>query len=91
MSQIDYVHYISNIVWTIIEVVVIYLMICVFYYQRFYKILRFRKIIYNNLNILKNKNIMLLKKNNLKKKHILNWKKNMFWKKYNKIKIKNVY
>lgn len=44
MSQVDYIHFFSNIVWTIILLCVFYICICVFYVQNIYKVLRLRKL-----------------------------------------------
>ena len=49
MSQVDYIHFFSNIIWSIILLWVIYIMICVFYVQNFYKILRLRKLVLNEI------------------------------------------
>lgn len=45
MSQVDYIHFFSNIIGSVTLLGVVYIMICVFYVQNIYKILRLRKLV----------------------------------------------
>jgi len=49
MSQVDYIHFFSNVVWSIILFVVIYVLICLFYVQNMYKVVRLRNVVLNNV------------------------------------------
>lgn len=46
MSQVDYIHFFSNIIWSIILFIIIYILVAVYYVQYFYKIFRLRNIIF---------------------------------------------
>jgi len=51
MSQVDYLHFFNNIVWTLIQIVIAYIVISVFFVQGFYKILRLRLLVYKFVGI----------------------------------------
>ena len=56
MSQVDYLHFFNNIIWNLIQLIIMYVFISVVYVQNFYKIFRFRLLNYNILsNFLKDK------------------------------------
>lgn len=52
MSQVDYLHFFNNIIWTLIQVIIAYIVISVFFVQGFYKILRLRLLVYKFIGII---------------------------------------
>lgn len=45
MSQVDYIHFFSNIFWSSTFLWIIYLILCIYYIQNIYKILRLRNLV----------------------------------------------
>lgn len=58
MSQVDYVNYFNNIIWTLIQGILVYIFICIHYVQVFYKIHRLRSVVYNLLKTNLNNEIL---------------------------------
>jgi len=42
MSQVDYLHFFNNIIWTNLQMIILYFLICVIIVQGFQKVLRLR-------------------------------------------------
>lgn len=51
MSQVDYLHFFNNIIWNLMQLLIMYLLVSVIYVQSFYKIFRLRLLNYKSLNI----------------------------------------
>ncbi len=58
MSQVDYVHYFNNICWSFVQFIGIYILVCSFYVQVFYKIFRLRSAAYVHLVYLTRKTLV---------------------------------
>jgi len=58
MSQVDYIHFFSNVVWSIILFVVIYVLICLFYVQNMYKVVRLRNVVLTNVFLISKNQVL---------------------------------
>jgi len=52
MSQVDYLHFFNNIIWNLIQLLIMYVLISVVYVQSFYKVFRLRLLNYKVLSII---------------------------------------
>ena len=52
MSQADYLHFFNNIIWNLIQLLIMYVLISVVYVQSFYKVFRLRLLNYKVLSII---------------------------------------
>lgn len=52
MSQVDYLHFFNNIIWNLIQLLIMYVLISVVYVQSIYKVFRLRLLNYKVLSII---------------------------------------
>lgn len=52
MSQVDYLHFFNNIIWNLMQLLIMYFLISVVYVQSFYKVFRLRLLNYKVLSII---------------------------------------